>query len=497
MDNEKRLDADSQEWREAYERSLSFLLIRAAKELYPERNLVVDHTFGQGLYCEFDGNPAFGREEVSLLKKRMKELVDKDEPFIQKEVSREEAVSLFEKRKQWDKVRRFQYVPLDKIEIHSFGGIEEAFIGNLLPSSGVLTVFDLSYYPPGFVLRFPDVSDMRMVAPLVERKRLFAILHEHERWAKVLGVRDSGQLNEIVEKEGSSELVMIAEALHEKKLAGIADAITSREPRPRLILIAGPSASGKTTFAKRLRIQLRVNGLRPLTISVDNYFVERDKTPKDEKGEYDFESVEAIDVGLLNEHLLSLLAGKRVSIPKFDFQIGSRTVESVSLMMEKDDVLMIEGIHALNEKLTFSIPLGMKYKIYVSALTQMNLDDHNRIATSDVRLLRRMVRDKQYRGYEAFETLSRWKSVRAGEEKNIFPYQENADVMFNSALIYELAVLKPYAEALLHKIQSGTNEYRETQRLLKILAYFLPINPFPVPLSSILREFIGGSGFKY
>lgn len=483
--------------RMAYGLSLTVLLIRAAKELFPNRKLEVDHAFGQGYYCEFENEEVPSEEDVQALGERMREFAQKDEPFLREEVTRLEAQTLLEEQGRKDTLRLYKHLKRDTFVIRRFGSLVDVFQGPLVPSSGYLSVFELSLYLPGFVLRFPDLADPQKVAPLVQRKRLFAILHEHERWAKVLGVRDAGELAEAIVKGDYNELVMIAEALHEKKLAQIADAITTREPRPRILLIAGPSSSGKTTFSKRLSIQLRVVGLRTVGISVDNYFADREKTPKDEAGNYDFEALEALDIHLLNRHLLDLLAGREVELPRFDFHEGRRLPKGEPLKIGREDLIVIEGIHALNDCLTPSIPSGLKYRIYVSALTQMNLDDHNHIATSDVRLLRRMVRDYLYRGYSGQETLSRWASVRRGEDQNVFPYQENADVMFNSALVYELAVFKPQAELLLRAIPRAAEEEPEAERLFALLSYFLVAPADPVPSNSILREFIGGSGFHY
>jgi len=483
--------------RRAYGLSLTVLLIRAAKDLFPERKLEVDHAFGQGYYCEFADEEGIGGEDLAALKERMRELVVLDEPFRREEVTRLEALTALELNGRQNALRLYKHLKRDTIEIRKFGPLVDVFAGPLVPSSGYLQVFDLSQYPPGFVLRFPDQSDPREAAPLVQRKRLFAIIHEHERWAKILGIRDAGELSDLIVGGGYNELVMIAEALHEKKLAQIADAITTREPRPRVLLIAGPSSSGKTTFAKRLAIQLRVSGLRPVGVSVDDYFVDREKTPQDAEGNYNYEALSALDVETLNRQLLALLAGREVEMPRFDFHEGKRLPKGERLRIGKESLLMIEGIHALNERLTPAIPSGMKYRIYVSALTQMNLDDHNHIATSDVRLSRRLVRDYLYRGYSGSETLSRWPSVRGGEETNIFPYQENADVMFNSALVYELAVLKPQVELLLRAIPRTAEEASEAERLLDLLFYFLSAPADPVPSNSILREFIGGSGFHY
>ena len=483
--------------RRAYGLSLTVLLIRAAGELFPERKLEVNHAFGQGYYCEFEDEEGLLEKDLAVLRERMRALVREDEPFLRAEVTRLEAMTLLERDGRGDALRLYKHLKRDTIEIRKFGPLTDVIVGPLVPTSGYLRVFDLSLYPPGFVLRFPDLANPKEVAPLVQRKRLFAILHEQERWAKILGARDAGDLSDFVARGEYNELVMIAEALHEKKLAQIADAITTREPRPRVLLIAGPSSSGKTTFAKRLSIQLRVVGLRPVAVSVDDYFVDRERTPRDVLGTFDYEALRALDVETLNRHLLALLAGREVEMPRFDFHEGRRLAKGEPLRIGKDSLLMIEGIHALNEALTPAIPAGMKYRIYVSALTQMNLDDHNHIATSDVRLLRRMVRDYLFRGYSGQETLSRWASVRRGEEANIFPHQENADVMFNSALVYELAVLKPQVELLLRAIPREAEEEPDAERLLSLLAYFPAAPADPVPSNSILREFIGGSGFHY
>jgi uridine kinase len=478
-----------------YRRSLSFLLIAAARELFPRGRVMVEHSLGKGLYCEIKESLPLTRHSVATLEKKMKELVLQDLPFQKERVSRGKAIEIFAEQGDTDKVQLLSYRPKEHLDIYSLGEVRDYLFGYLVPSSGYLQHFSLKFYMPGLILRFPDEEDPSRIPPYKEQPKLFEVFREAENWGEILGVDTVGALNAAVEKGEGNDIVRVAEALHEKKIAQVADTIAREGQRLKLILIAGPSSSGKTSFAQRLRIQLLVNGLKPLPISMDDYFKNRDDTPRDEKGEFDFESLEAVDVDLFNDHLLALIRGEEVEVPTFNFLTGEREFRGKRLRLPKGHLLMVEGIHGLNEKLTETIPRGRKLKIYVSALTSLNIDQHNRIHTTDTRLLRRMVRDNASRNHGAMETIKRWPSVRQGEEKNIFLFQEESDVMFNSALTYELAVLKPFVEPLLQAIPPTAPEHLEATRLLHFLQYILPLDPDEVPFNSILREFVGNSCF--
>jgi uridine kinase len=384
----------------------------------------------------------------------------------------------------------------EKVSIYQCGPERNHFYGYLVPGTGYLKIFDLIFYPPGFILLFPTEEKPLELPPFVEQEKMFQVFQEYEEWAKILGLETVALLNDLIVSCGIGEFIKVAEALHEKKIAYIADQITHHSNHPRIVLIGGPSCSGKTTFSKRLCIQLRVNGFRPVVISTDDFFVDRDHTPRDEEGNFDFEAFEAIDYQYLNGVIRDLFKGKTVQMPKFDFSAGSRKKGEI-LTLARDQIIILEGIHSLNDRLLSMIPEGLKFKIYVSALTTLNIDYHNRISTSDSRLLRRIVRDSQFRNYSTSDTLSRWPSVRRGEARNIFPYQENADVMFNSALMYEIAVLKKYIVPRLREIERSDASYPEACRLLKFISYFLDVEDKIVPRHSILREFIGGSSFVY
>ncbi len=487
---------DTPDGMSVYRRSLAFVMIRAARELFPGSRIYVRHSLSKGYYCEIDMGRNLQLEDLSSLEKRMREIVQADEPFVREEVKVEDALKIFEKDGQIDKVGILKYRKEPTVNISHLGKFTDYFYGCLAPSTGYLKLFELRYYPPGFILRFPLYTDPSRIPEFEEQKKMAEVFREYVRWGKILRIEKVGDINEIVEKGRAAEMVRIAEALHEKKIANLADVIASKLTKPRLVLISGPSGSGKTTFSKRLAIQMRVNGLRTVTLSLDDYFLDREETPRDETGEYDFEAPEAIDIDLLNNQLLDLFAGKTVSVPHFSFRYGKRSGYR-KLRLDPDEILILEGIHALNPMITPSIPSIMKFKIYVSALSQLNIDYHNRVPTTDVRKLRRIVRDNLFRGYTAIDTLSRWTSVRRGEDNYIFPYQEEADAMFNSSLVYELCVLKGRAEPLLRRIKNDVPEYAEARRLLRFLSYFLNMSEREVPPNSILREFIGGSVFKY
>ncbi|HHX77674.1 MAG TPA: nucleoside kinase [Firmicutes bacterium] len=489
------IDTTHQSGMRIYRRSLSLLLIKAAKDLFPQSWVKIEHSLGKGLYCEIKGRAPLTRDDVKRLEARMHELVKKDIPFVKEKLSLKEATDLFRSQGEEDKALLLNYMNKDYLYFYSLGRIKEYFYACLVPSTGYLKHFALKFYLPGLILRFPEEKDPGSLPVYLEQPKLFEVFREADNWQKILDTDTLGTLNKQIERGFGKDLVRVAEALHEKKIAEIADTITKARQRLRVILIAGPSSSGKTTFAQRLRIQLLVNGLRPLPVSLDDYFLDREKTPLDENGEYDFEALEAIDLNLFNEQLMALIRGEEVEVPEYDFNLGKRVYKGRKLKLQEGHPLIIEGIHSLNEKLTENIPRGSKFKIYVSALTSLSLDRHTRIHTTDTRLLRRIVRDNQFRGHNALSTLKRWPSVRRGEEKNIFPFQEEADILFNSALIYELAVLKKYAEPLLEAIPADAPEFLEAERLLNLLHFFLPLEPQEVPSNSILREFIGDSCF--
>lgn len=490
------VDLTSEDGERIYVRSLSCVFIRAAREIIKGCRVSIEHSLGNGIYCEIHGDRSITESDVLAIEKRMREIIQKDIPFIKESIPLEEAVEMFEKDGQLDKVRLLKYRKRPFINIYSCGWFKDYFYGYMVPSTGFLKKFGLKFYPPGLILQFPNRYSPGDIPPYIDQPKLAAVFKEAEQWGEILGVADVGSLNERISMGRGRELVRIAEALHEKKIAQIADEIAQHSDRLRVILIAGPSSSGKTTFAQRLSVQLKVNGLRPVSVSLDDYFVNRDMTPRDENGNYDFESIEAIDLALFNRQLVELIEGKKVEVPTYNFQKGVREYRGNMLQVEKNQPIIIEGIHGLNERLTSSIPKENKFKIYVSALTQLNIDDHNRIPTTDTRILRRIVRDSQFRSNDALNTIKMWPSVRRGEEKYIFPFQEDANVMFNSALIYELSVLKRYAEPLLQKIDSRYREFPKARILLKFLDYFLPFDEEDeIPPNSIIREFIGKSCF--
>ncbi|RMF36898.1 MAG: nucleoside kinase, partial [Chloroflexi bacterium] len=476
-----------------YRRSLSFLMMVAIRELFPEARVFVDHSvpFG-GYFCEVQGHPPFTEEELRRIEARMREIVAEDAPIGKERVPLEEAIALFEERGETEKVRLLKRRQKAYLTLYSLRGFRDYFHGYMVPSAGYLRYFALQPMPPGFVLRYPRRDHPTELLPYVEYPRLTAVFREYGKWLRLLNVTSVGELNQAIEDGRIREIILVAEALHSQRIAEIADQIAQRRGEVRLVLIAGPSSSGKTTLTKRLAIQLLALGIRPFPLELDNYFVDRERTPRDEHGDYDFESLQALDVDLFNEQLLALMAGEEVQLPHYNFKTGRREPGQV-VRLTSDHIILVEGIHGLNPALVPGVPPERTFRIYVSALTQLNLDRHNRIPTTDTRLLRRIVRDATYRGYSAMETIGRWESVRRGEKRNIFPYQEHADVMFNSALAYELAVLKPLAEPLLLQVKPGTRHYIEAKRLLAFLEWFEPCGTEMIPDNSILREFIGGS----
>lgn len=481
----------------AYQRSMSLLLVKAVYDVAGHEHIQkvrVHYSVSKGYYCTMEGEQALTQEFLDKVECRMRELAGLDLPIKKRSVNTDDAIALFGQHEMYDKERLFKYRRVSKVNIYSINEFEDYYYGYMVPSTGYLKYFRLHKYDDGLVLQMPERSKTKTVPEFVPQNKLFQVLKESTKWGDMQGIETVGALNDKITKGNVQEIVLVQEALQEKKIAEIAATIVAR-PEVKFVLIAGPSSSGKTTFSHRLSIQLRACGLTPHPIAVDNYFVERENNPKDENGEYDFECLEAVDVELFNRQLTELLEGKEVVIPRFNFLTGKKEYGGEAKKLGENDVLVIEGIHCLNPKLTQSLPDENKFKIYISALTQLNIDEHNRIPTTDGRLLRRIVRDARTRGASAARTIGMWQSVRRGEEKNIFPYQEEADVMLNSALIYELAVLKPYVEAQLFGIDRNAPEYMEAKRLLKFLDYFVGIGTENVPTNSLLREFVGGGCF--
>ena len=490
------VDTRSEFGRRIYRRSVVFLLIMAVRELYPEAEVVVQFTAHKGLYCAIQSPFDVTGSVVRALEQRMREIVTENRPIVKKRLQREEVVQLFKKSEQIEKANLVMSLETEKASLYYCGEFYDYLFGPMVSATGVLDKFALDAMPGGVLLRTPEPSAPEIVPAFKAQPKFGSILMEAERWASVLHCDYVSDLNRYIRRGEVADIIHVSEALHEKKIAEIADHIASNIKELRLILIAGPSSSGKTSFAQRLRIQLRVNGIEPVSISLDDYFRNWEDTPRTKEGAYDFENIGALDVELFNDHLVRLLNGEEVILPHYNFLTGKREVGAEHLSIAPTSPLIAEGIHGLNEALTASVPRGKKYKIYISALTQLNIDAHNRIPTTDARLLRRMVRDYQFRGAYALKTLRQWPDVRAGEEKNIFPFQEEADAMFNSALIYELAVLKRYAVPLLEMVPRDVPEYTKANRLLDFCRCFSDITEeYDIPNNSLLREFIGKSIF--
>ena len=476
-----------------YCRSLVFLMVTAVQELFPEADIYVDHslTFG-GYFCQVYHHEPFTVEELAQIEARMREIVLADEPIRKERVPLSDAIALFSARGDEDKVQLLSRRRKEYLTLYQLRGYRDYFGGYMVPSTGYLSVFALQRYLPGFILRFPRSDAPMQLQPFVDYPKLVGVFREYADWLALMGIRDVGALNEAIGGARVREIVLVAEALHEQRVARIAEEIGARRDQVRLVLIAGPSSSGKTTFSKRLSIQLLANGLRPFALEMDNYFLDQDKTPRDENGDYDFESLAALDLDLFNQQLLHLLEGEEVLLPRYNFKAGKQET-GTAVRLRSDHVVIVEGIHGLNPELVRQVPADRVFRVYVSALTQLNIDKHNRVPTTDTRLIRRVVRDAAQRGYTADQTIGRWESVRRGEKRWIFPFQENADAMFNSSLVYELSVLKPQAEPLLLQVRPRTPAYVEAKRLLAFLDWSEPLTPDLVPDNSILREFVGGS----
>jgi uridine kinase len=481
-----------------YMRSLSFVLFMAAREIYPESTLKIEHSYSNGFYCKLHCKKPLDYKIASKkIKARMKEIVDEALPFEREEIRTEEAYHIFKDFRLHDKCVLMETRKNFYSSVYRLDGVVNYFYGYLVPNSSYLKVFDLLPYQDGMVLLPPEPSNPNKVEKLIKQNKLFDIFQEFKNWVDIMGVPDVGHLNQITEKGNAGHVIKVSEALQEKKIAQIASMIEDRTPSAKVVLVSGPSSSGKTTFAKRLAVQLSVSGFKPEVLSMDNYFLDRDQTPKDKNGEYDFETPFALDINLFNSNMLDLLDGKEVDLPSFSFISGTKTFKNHKLRLQENSIIIVEGIHGLNPIVSQSIADERKFKIYVSALTPLSIDNTNRIPTTDNRLIRRIVRDFNHRNYSAYDTIKRWPSVRTGEDKYIFPFQENADVMFNTALLYELGVLKQYAEPILNAIPSVYAEYAEARRLIKFLSYVTPINGEEIPPTSILREFLDGSSFRY
>lgn len=494
------LDITSSSGMRTYVRSLFFILVKAVEELYPQGSISLEHPISKGYFCKLHIDRTIGLDDVQRIKQKMQEIIAADISYTRTESHTEEVVRLFEKRGMMDKARLLDTYGQLYSYYYQLGDTVDCYYSSLVPSTGYIRLFDIVKYYDGLLLRIPNRENPTKLEEVVKQEKMLEVFQEYHRWNQILGISTVGDLNVACNHGHATDLINVSEALQEKKIAQIADEITHRNQdgkRVKLVLISGPSSSGKTTFSKRLSIQLMTNGLKPYPISLDDYFVNRNDTPLDENGKHDFESLYAVDLPFFEEQLTTLLNGGEVELPRYNFTTGKREMSGKKLRIDEHMILIIEGIHALNPALTPHIPNENKYKVYVSALTTILLDNHNYIPTTDNRLLRRIIRDYKYRNYSAEETIARWPSVRAGEEKWIFPYQENADAMFNSALLFELAVLKDYVEPVLRKVPNRCPEYSEAHRLLRFLNYFVSVQDKELPPTSLLREFLGGSSFQY
>ena len=490
------LDMNSASGSRAYTRTLFFVLCKAVQDIYPNTDVVIDIPVSNGFYVDIRlGRPVVD-EDVNILLRRMQEIIDSKMPIRRFTVPTEEAVALFQEKGDVEKVKLLKTSGSIYTTYYKIGEYVDYYYGTLLTNTSQLYLFGLEKYYDGMLLRIPSICNPDVLGEMTRQDKMFDIFKEHHRWQEILGIRTVGDFNQAIDAGHATDIINISEALQEKKLAKIAEEIASREG-VKLVLLAGPSSSGKTTSCKRLSIQLAVNGLKPLQISLDDYFVDRDKTPKDENGDFDFESIYALNLDLLNEQFNALFRGEEVELPKYDFPSGKSVKSGKKLKLEPNNVLVVEGIHALNPELTAHVPEEQIFRVYASALTTILLDNHNYIPTTDNRLLRRIIRDYKYRGVSAQETIRRWPSVRSGENKWIFPFQENADAMLNTAMLYELSVLKMQAEPLLQQVPENCEEFAEAYRLLKFLKYFKGIPYNNLPPTSLLREFLGGSSFHY
>lgn len=490
------LDMTSSSGSRAYTRTLFFVLCKAVQDIYPATDVVIDIPVSNGFYVDIRlGRPVVD-EDVNIIRRRMQEIIDARMPIRRFTVPTEEAVALFQEKGDVEKVKLLKTSGSIYTTYYKIGDYVDYYYGTLLTNTSQLYLFGLEKYYDGMLLRIPSLKNPDVLGEMTRQDKMFEIFKEHHRWQSILGIRTIGDFNQAIDANHATDIINISEALQEKKIAKIAEEIASRKG-VKLVLLAGPSSSGKTTSCKRLSIQLAVNGLKPLQISLDDYFVDREKTPKDASGEYDYESIYALDLDLINEQFNALFRGEEVELPKYDFQSGKSKKSGNKLKMNDNNVLVVEGIHALNPELTAHIPQEQIFRVYASALTTILLDNHNYIPTTDNRLLRRIIRDNKYRGVSAQETIHRWPSVRAGENKWIFPFQENADAMLNTAMLYELAVIKTQAEPLLQQVPENCEEYAEAYRLLKFLKYFKGIPYNNLPPTSLLREFLGGSSFHY
>ena len=490
------LDVTSPSGMRTYTRSLFFVLVKAVRDLFPGCELRIDTPVARGYYCDLRIGRTLEENDVTAIWRRMKEIVAADIPFRRIQCPTEEAIEMFRKAGMTSKVKLLESSGSIYTHYYRLDDTIDYFYGSLLTSTGGLKVFDVMKYYDGLLLRIPSRKNPEQLEEMVHQEKMLEIFREHHHWQEIVGLSTVGDFNRACQEGHATDLINVAEALQEKKIVQIADEIQSRR-NLKLILIAGPSSSGKTTFSKRLSIQLMANGMKPYPVSLDDYFVNRDQTPKDEHGEYDFESLYALDFSLFNNQLQALLAGEEVELPHYNFQKGMRERSGKKLRLEENMILILEGIHGLNPELTAQIENQYKYRIYVSAMTTILLDTHNYIPTTDNRLLRRIIRDYKYRGNSALDTIRRWPSVRAGEDKWIFPYQEQADAMFNSALLFELAVIRNQALPLLELVPENVPEYSEAYRLRKFLRYFVPMSDSEIPPTSLLREFVGGSSFQY
>ena len=482
-----------------YRSSVTFLLARAIAQLYPGARYQLEHSFGSGFYCSFElnGKPGISRAAVRRIELALRDIVRRNRPIERRKIAFMDAVRICEATGQTDRLNLLRFMNPPKILTYWCDGYSDLAHGPLAPSTGSLRFFKLVPYTGGFVLQFPERSGIGRIPPFRDRPKLFQIFNDHKNWGRTVGVYNVGRLNELIASKSIGEFLKMSEAFHEKKIAGMADRICVPAGRTRVVLISGPSGSGKTTFAKRLGIQLQVNGIQPVVISLDDYYVNDEDTPRDEQGRPDYEHIDSLDTDLFNRHLSDLLRGREIDLPSFNFETKRREYRGRKLRLGPGRILIVEGIHGLNPRLSRAVPDRRKFRIYISALTQLNIDAHNRISTTDNRIMRRLVRDNLFRGNTALTTLRMWPSIRRGEKRWVFPFQEQADAMFNSALDYELAVLKSFADPLLMEVKPSEPEYAEARRLLQFLSNFLEITVNDVPDTSLLREFVGESGFTY